>query len=349
MPAKASFFSPVYSEMKIVVDSALKLTRGVFEPFAEVAYLPGAEISASDADDADALIIRTRTRCDATLLDGSQVKIIATATIGYDHIDTKYCRAHDIEIATSAGSNARGVAQYVFAAIDALGIDPARKTLGVIGVGNIGSIVAQVGQSAGFTILQNDPPRQSREGGDKFVMIEEVLENSDILTIHLPLDSTTEGMISEEFLRRIKPGATLINTSRGEIMDEAAVVKAKTEGQIEKLVVDVWRNEPRINPELLHAADIATQHIAGYSLQGRARAAAMAVRAVARKSGIPGLENWYPEGIPASRPNPDISWEELTVQMPEYYDIMKDDLALRADPSAFEDLRNNYHFRPEFF
>ena len=335
--------------MKIVIDQALKMLRGVFEPFAGVAYLPGAAISAGDVRDADALIVRTRTRCDLGLLGRSNVKIVATATIGFDHIDTGYCRDNGIEVSTSAGSNARGVAQYVFAAIDALGMSPAGKTLGIIGVGNIGNIVSAIASSSGFRVLENDPPRRAREGCGRFTDIDRLLAAADIITLHVPLDTSTRDMVSDDFLRKMKPGAALINSSRGEVMDEKTIAAARRSGRLGRLVMDVWCNEPDIDPALLAAADIATPHIAGYSLQGRANAGAMAVRAVARKLDIRQLQGWYPEGIEPSIARPDITWSELTASMPSYYDIMADDRALRSDPSAFESLRNNYDFRKEFF
>ena len=153
--------------MKIIADSAIPFLRGVLEPFAEVEYLPGTAISAAAVHDADALVIRTRTRCDEKLLAGSHIKLIATATIGFDHIDTAWCAAHGIEVTTAAGCNARGVLQWVGAALVHLsrtqGWQPAERTLGIVGVGHVGSLVKAYAEGWGFRVVCCDPPREERE------------------------------------------------------------------------------------------------------------------------------------------------------------------------------------------
>ena len=176
--------------MKIVADNAIPFLKGVLEPYARVEYLPGKTIATADVRDADALIVRTRTRCDAALLEGSSVKLIATATIGFDHIDTEYCRRHGIEVATAAGCNARGVLQYVAAALVRLSRvqawEPTDKTLGIVGVGHVGSLVEAYARTWGFRVVACDPPREEREHGG-FLPLEEVACQADILTFHLSL------------------------------------------------------------------------------------------------------------------------------------------------------------------
>lgn len=337
--------------MKIIIDKNIPFVRGVFESYASVDYMAGAAIGPLQVDNADALMIRTRTRCDETLLRDSSVGIIATATIGYDHIDLDYCRRRAIRVATSSGCNAAGVAQWVFAAILALGIDPgARRVLGVVGVGNVGGIVARVARSVGFEVLECDPVRQRTEHGlDHFVSYEDLLRRSDIITFHTPLDSTTRGMFCARAMSELRQDAVVLNSSRGEIIEPEALIKARECGLLARVALDVWPGEPMIDRRLLQSVDIATPHIAGYSLQGKALGSAMAVRAVARHLGIENLLDWYPEQVTPVDRRFDISLDQMVCQMPRHYDIMADDAALRHSVSSFEVLREAYHYRTEFF
>ena len=186
--------------MKIVADNAIPFLKGVLEPYARVEYLPGKTIATADVRDADALIVRTRTRCDAALLEGSSVKLIATATIGFDHIDTAWCAAHGIRVATAAGCNARGVLQWAGAVLAHLartqGWKPAQRTLGIVGVGHVGSLIREYACLWGFRVVCCDPPREEREHCG-FLPLEEVARQADILTFHTPLDASTRHMAGE--------------------------------------------------------------------------------------------------------------------------------------------------------
>ena len=331
--------------MKIVIDNAIPYISGVLEPYATVVYRPAAEISHEDAVDADMLIIRTRTRCDRHLLEGSRVRLIATATIGFDHIDLDYCAAHGIEVVTAQGCNAAGVLQWVGAALAAPaaggGWQPQQKPLGIVGVGKVGSLVEEYGRMGGFRILRCDPPRQQREGGD-FLPIEEVAAEADILTLHTPLDNTTRHLADSRLLSLMRPDATFMNAARGEVADTAALVEAP-----QRMVIDVWENEPRIDRRLLDKAFIATPHIAGYSAQGKANATAAVVRAAARHFALP-LEGWYPpQATPVER-RP-ITWEQMCQSIGRYFDIAQQTRSLKASPETFESMRNNYHLRQEYF
>ena len=331
--------------MKIVVDSAIPFLRGVFEAYGEVVYLEGGEFTPEEVRDADVLIVRTRTRCDEALLGGSKVTMIATATIGFDHIDLDYCRNHNIEVATSAGCNARGVLQWVSATLATLaksdGFAPQERTLGIVGVGNVGSLVKEYAESWGFRTICSDPPRKEREGGD-FVSLEEVLRKADIVTLHTPLNDTTYHLVNRSNIGLLRKGAVLINASRGEVLESEA-----TRGEDVRFAVDVWEREPHIDSELLGKAIVTTPHIAGYSLQGKANASAMAVHAVARHFSLP-LAEWYPEGVVPTTPKP-ISWEEMCNTIECYCDLASESLQLRSNPEKFEALRNNYHYRDEYF
>ena len=256
--------------MKIIADSAIPFLQGVLEPWAEVRYLPGAEITPEEVRDADALLIRTRTRCDERLLGGSRVRLIATATIGFDHIDTAWCAAHGIRVCTAAGCNARGVLQWAGAVLAHLartqGWQPAGRTLGVVGVGHVGSLVKEYAETWGFRVLCCDPPREERERCG-FRPLEEVAREADILTFHTPLDASTRHMAGSRLFGRMKSGAVLINSSRGEVVDGKALLRSGL-----GWALDVWEHEPNPDPALLENALLATPHIAGYSEQGKANA-----------------------------------------------------------------------------
>lgn len=331
-------------KVKIIIDEAIPYLRGVLEPYAETVYLPGRAISASDVHDADALVIRTRTRCDAALLDGSCVRFIATATIGFDHIDLDYCRERRIGVATAAGCNARGVLQWMGAVLHHLAVqggwNPPEKTLGIVGVGHVGELVRQYAAAWGFHVVACDPPRAAREGGD-FIDLGTLVRQCDLITFHTPLDAATRHMVDRALLEAMKPEAIVINASRGEVVDGTALLHSG-----HPYVLDVWEHEPDIDRQLLAGAILATPHIAGYSAQGKANATAAAVQALARHFGLP-LAAWYPEVTP-SAPRP-ISWEELSATIESHYDIAAESATLKARPERFEELRNGYAYRQEYF
>ena len=331
--------------MKIIVDKAIPFMQGILEPWADVHYIAGKEISREDVADADALIIRTRTRCNAELLEGSRVKMIATATIGFDHIDLDYCRERGIEVATAAGCNARGVLQWIAGVLMTLslvqGWKPRQRTLGIVGVGHVGSLVKEYAEEWGFRVICCDPPREEREHCG-FLPLEEVASQADILTFHVPLDATTRHMVNAELLELLQPEAVLINASRGEVVDTEAMNE-----DTHDCVFDVWEHEPAIDRELLERALITTSHIAGYSEQGKANAASMAVQAVARHFGLP-LEDWYPAEAARQTPRP-ISWDELRETIFEYFDVAGETERLKEHPEQFEELRDKYAYRKEYF
>ena len=342
--------------MRLVVDSKIPFLEGVFEPYAEVVYKDGKEISAKDVADASALIVRTRTRCDASLLEESEVEIVSTATIGTDHIDLDWCRSRGIVVANAAGCNAGGVMNYVLSSLYAVS---SRRSIrldgavfGIIGVGNVGKMVEQAARKLGFDVLLCDPPRAVKEGPEAFCSLDYLLDNSDIVTIHTPLDETTSGMAGEDFFRKIKPGAVFINAARGEIVDEPALIHAAP--KLGAVIIDTWCNEPRINPMLMDLSDIATPHIAGYSYQGKQRGTAMAVRAVARHFGLGELYDFFPKAENAElspiRLDPSgKSQGEIAALMQYNYPVFTDDFMFRIDPGAFEKLRGEYSYRREFY
>ncbi len=329
----------------VVVDEAIPFLNGVLDPWCDVRALPGAAVAAADLRDADALVVRTRTRCDAALLGGSSVRLVVTATIGFDHIDCAWCAAHGIEVATAAGCNARGVLQWVAGvlALDARrrGWRPAEKCLGIVGVGHVGELVRQYAEAWGFRTVCCDPPREAREHSG-FCSLEAVAEAADVLTLHTPLDATTRHLVDARLVARMKRDALLVNASRGGVVATEAVLDSPL-----RFAFDVWEGEPAIDPRALERAEAATPHIAGYSVQGKANATAAAVRAIARRFGLP-LGAWYPPEALRPVPRP-IGWEEMCATIDRYFDVEAETQALKRAPEAFERMRDAYRYRAEYF
>lgn len=334
-------------DIKIIIEKNIPFIQGLLDAVADVRYLPAEDITASAMRDADALITRTRTRCDATLLDGSRCRFIATATIGTDHIDLDYCRSHGITVANAPGCNAPAVAQYVFASIarfmELHGIT-GRPTIGIIGVGHVGSIVARWAEQTGMHVLACDPPRADNEGSKDFVDMETIARESDIITFHTPL--TRDGkyptwhLCDLSFLNLTGRTPLIINCARGAITDTAALIEALDNGKVKDAVIDCWENEPAISSGLLRRALIATPHIAGYSREGKIRATSMALQAICRHFNLP--ETDVPEKVPAGA-SAHVSLEKIAAS----YDPARDTAALRNAPDTFELLRNNYRLRNE--
>lgn len=331
--------------MRVVIDSAIPFVKGVLEPYAEVIYSPAQHIDSNLVRESEALIVRTRTRCDASLLASSKVKFIATATIGTDHIDLPWCKRAGITVTSAAGCNARGVLQWVAAALREttamLRSAPNDLTLGVVGVGNVGSLVVEYARRWGFKVLACDPPRKEREGGE-FCSFDEIVSQSDIITLHTPLDNTTKYLINESVISRLAPHCIILNASRGGVVDNLAVSRSG-----HPYIFDVWEQEPNILSEVLQGAAFATPHIAGYSIQGKANATAMSVQALARHFRLP-LAEWYPEGVARSIKR-DISWEDMCSSIDNYFSIKEHSLQLKSTPENFESLRDNYLYREEYF
>lgn len=332
--------------MKIVADEKIPFLEGRIEG-AELLRLPASAITRDVLMDADALMTRTRTRCDASLLEGTNVKIIATATIGTDHIDLDWCAGHGIKVCNAPGCNAPGVALYVWSCLLRSGFDPKGKTVGVIGCGNVGSVVARWGEILGARVIVSDPPRKEAGLTDReYLPLEEVLAKSDAVTLHTPL--TRQGthptfhLINHESLKNLKPGAFLVNAARGEVLDSEAVSDAIESGRIRKAVIDTWENEPVINQRLLQLADVATTHIAGYSVEGKQRATRMALESIASTHN-PHL-HISTEGLAGPYVMPESLPQDL---VKAHYDPVPMTLALKSAPENFENIRNAYPLHRE--
>lgn len=345
--------------MKIVADDKIPYLKGVFEPFAEVAYLPGGKISTADLADADVLITRTRTKCNKALLAGTQVKLVATATIGIDHLNTAELDELGILWRNAPGCNADSVKNYIASALATLDTDLTGKTLGIIGVGHVGRKIAEVGRAFGMNVLLNDPPRAEVEGKDAFTELDDLLANSDVVTLHVPLEIDSKyptlNMADQAFFDRMKQGAYFFNSCRGEVMVKDAFLAAKNSGKIAGALIDVWPDEPDLDPALLAAVEIGTPHIAGYSREGKANGSAACVRTVAEMFDIAELKNFqlpelpqtvFPEIIELDSTLP--VWKQLSTAVLHVYDVRRDAAALKSSPKEFEALRGSYWNRREF-
>jgi len=359
--------------MKIVIDDKIPFISGAFERWVDVVYAPGRSIDARMLADADALIVRTRTKCNAGLLEGSRVRIVASATIGFDHIDTAWLEQHGIRWSNAPGCNSGSVMQYITSLLLFLAqkhsLNLPALTLGVVGLGNVGSKVARAAQALGMRVLLNDPPRQRREegtklhaeasrGGTEFHPLRKLLTDCDIITLHVPLnregEDKTVHLLDRHNISVMKRDAILINSSRGEVVDNIALRDALKDGALRGAALDVWEGEPDTDPELVAVTDIATPHIAGYSVDGKANATINSVRVVAAELGLP-MGRWEPEGLPLpAEPlinlsdTCDSSAGVVARAVFHTYPIMEDDRLFRNATEKFEYLRDNYRIRREF-
>ncbi|MCY1720026.1 4-phosphoerythronate dehydrogenase PdxB [Prolixibacteraceae bacterium Z1-6] len=348
--------------MKIVIDNKIPYIKGALEPFAEVVYLPGSDTTNEIVKDADAIITRTRTICNSSLLAGSKVKYIATATIGFDHIDTDYCERAGIKWTNAPGCNAESVNQYIASALFSWSMrkrkDLEGLTIGVVGVGNVGSKVARTCEILGMNVLLNDPPRERIEGPEKFVSLQTIQKEADIITFHVPLNMTgtdaTFHMVDEEFLQNLNKKPLIINSCRGEVVDTESIYNAIEASDIAGFIVDCWEDEPEINLDLLNQTDYGTPHIAGYSKDGKANGTKMSIQAISKFFNL-GINNWEPSGIELPENtvieidgNQRREYSILAEAILSTYDIENDDEALKDTPHLFEQLRGDYPVRREF-
>lgn len=341
----------------IFIENKIPFIAGRLEQFANVVYLPADEFTPDNVADADALVVRTRTKCDASLLEKSTVKLIVTATIGTDHIDTQWCRNNGITVCNAAGCNAPGVAQYVWSSILNLGINPPTATIGIVGCGHVGSIVEEWANLLGAKTLICDPPLAEIGSPKSFVTLEQLLPQCDVVTLHTPLTFTgkhsTYHLINAARLEMMQKNAVLINAARGSVISTADVLKAAENGSI-RLVIDCWENEPYISLPLLNISKIATPHIAGYSLQGKQRATRMAIETIARHFNFPLSEIELTDLASPYEKKSKLTAKEITDSYSPIADT--DDLrnahignstSINEKAQSFEHLRNAYNYRCE--
>jgi erythronate-4-phosphate dehydrogenase len=354
--------------MKIIADANIPFVKDCFSSIGEVEVFPGREITRDIVGEAECLLVRSVTKVDSHLLTGSKVRFVGTATIGFDHIDIEYLARNNIGFASAPGSNANSAAEYVIAGLLEIGrkykIKLEGKSIGIVGVGNVGSRVAKKCDAMGMKVLLNDPPLQRESGDAKYLPLGE-LYDCDFITLHTPL--TFEGadktfhLADEKFFKSLKAGCVFINASRGEVVDARAMKASIRSGQLETTVLDVWENEPNIDTELLEMVDIGTPHIAGYSLDGKIAGMIVIYKAACGHFGLKAeydVEDFLPEpDIPQLKINPNSGSEQDVIRkaVEKIYKISEDDRKLRRILNVptkkgefFDNLRKNYHVRREF-
>ena len=355
--------------LNITADNNIPYVTEVFSHLGNVRTLLGRQMSAEAVADADLLLTRSTVKVNEGLLEGSRVRFVATATAGVEHVDQQYLRRRGIAFASAPGSNANSVAEYVAAALLVLagrgGHELEGRTVGVVGCGNVGSRVVAKARALGMGVVENDPPLARQTGDARYRPIEEALA-ADVVTLHVPL--TREGpdatfhMVDGAFLSAMKPGAVLINASRGAVVAEPELKGAIQSARLSAVVLDVWEGEPHVNAELLEVVDIGTAHIAGHSFDGKAAGTAMVYQAACDFLGVePAMDvrQMMPEPlVPRLTASGDGSEEAIIGRaVRQVYDITADDARMRGvltEPedrraAFFDSLRKNYPVRREFF
>lgn len=345
--------------MKIIADNTVPYLKGIAEPIAEVKYLNSEEFTSTAIQDADTLIVRSIDKCTRELLEGSQVRLITTATIGFDHIDTKYCDEAGITWKNAPGCNATSVAQYVLASLITIALRKKEtlqsKTIGIVGVGHVGKELEKLCTVYGLHVLRNDPPRAEAEGNEGFVSLDTIAEEADIITFHTPLTKEgrfmTHHLANKEFFNKTHKKPWFVNASRGAVHDTPALLDALKSGKIGEVIIDCWENEPTIDRELLDRVAIATPHIAGFSADGKANGTRTCLENIERFFDLK-IEKLN-DVMPPAPADPIIDLSGVAEHRIEHvifksFDPLVTDKALRETPDKFEWLRANYNHPREF-
>ncbi|MDR3431330.1 MAG: 4-phosphoerythronate dehydrogenase PdxB [Rouxiella aceris] len=349
--------------MKILVDENMPYAVELFSRLGEVQAVPGRPIPKDALANADALMVRSVTKVNESLLTATPIKFVGTATAGTDHVDDSWLQQAGIGFSAAPGCNAIAVVEYVFSSLLILaqrdGFSLRDKTVGIIGVGNVGSRLNARLQALGIRTLLCDPPRARHEGSDAFSPIEQLVAEADILTFHTPLNQSgadkTYHLVDAAMLAALKPGAILINACRGEVVDNAALLTALNGEKKLTAVLDVWEPEPELSLALLDKVAIGTAHIAGYSLEGKARGTTQVFEAYSQFIG-------QPQHVPLASllPAPEFAEVCLRGELTEakllrlahlVYDVRRDDAPLRrvaGKSGEFDRLRKFYEERREW-
>jgi erythronate-4-phosphate dehydrogenase len=353
--------------MRIVADENIPLLDAFFEGFGDIQRYPGRTLDRAAVAEADILLVRSVTRVDRALLEGTPVRFVGTCTIGTDHLDLEYFNQAGIQWSSAPGCNARGVVDYVLGSLLTLaeieGVELASRTYGVVGAGQVGGRLIKVLRGIGWNVLVCDPPRQASEGGD-YVSLDEIIARCDVISLHTPLDKNGETPTWHLFdhgrLQHLRHGAWLINAARGPVVDNSALRQVLLEREDLQAVLDVWEEEPTVDVELAELCVIATPHIAGYSLDGRQRGTAQIYQALCTHLGQPAsikLEDLLPKPWLAHvtlDAATDLVWA-LNALCRGVYDPRRDDADFRrslvgdahTQRLAFDALRKHYPPRRE--
>jgi erythronate-4-phosphate dehydrogenase len=348
--------------VNIVVADSVALGREAFEDLGEVRVVPETEIDPGSVRDADAVVTRSKTRLIPALFSGSKVQFAGTCTAGIDHADPEGLQQLGIHFAFAPGCNANAVSEMVLAALLESGQEISGKTVGIVGHGQVGTRVDRKLSALGCRILRSDPPKEKRGEPGPFVPLNDLLSESDVVTLHVPLveegPTPTRHLVSAEGIARMKPGAMLINACRGEALDAEAACAARAAGALSWLVLDVWDPEPDLPPLQLAAADLGSPHVAGHSVEGKVNGTRQIREALIAHFGLT-AEVWDPEPLmpPPEQPVVVLSLEgtleeRLRSCVRAAYDIHVDDRDLREAErpmkEKFTRLRRNYRDRREF-
>ncbi|MBN2606102.1 MAG: 4-phosphoerythronate dehydrogenase [Thiotrichales bacterium] len=345
---------------KLIIDDAVPYAKDIFSHLGEVTLVPGLEINAETVKNADALIVRSRTQVNQSLLENSTVEFVGSTVVGLDHIDQEYLTSKNIHFYSAQGCNANSVSEYVISALlhfaEERGFELSEKSLGIIGVGNVGKLLEQKANALGMTVFLNDPPRQEKEGLPHFVDLEKAL-SADIISFHTPLTKNGKHpsyhLLNQNNFHLIRPSTIVINAARGGIIEES--IWAKTETDIN--IIDCWENEPNIDPTLYKKADIATPHIAGHALEAKIKGSSMVYEVLCKHWNQPVQTKWqeqvpHPTSILST--SSDDSFQAMLFKLVhQCYDPHVDDLAMRSNEideihKKFEYYRRHYPIHHEW-
>jgi erythronate-4-phosphate dehydrogenase len=355
--------------MKIMADAHIPFVNECFSSLGEVVTISPQNITPDLVADADVLLVRALTAVNANLLNGSRIKFVATATTGVNHVDRQYLQDRGIGFASAPGANANSVADYIVAALLSIAnkhnVRLKGKSIGLIGVGRIGSRVEKRVRALDMHVCLNDPPLQRKTGDIKYSPLKELYQ-CDFISIHTPLildgDDKTFHLADANFFNSLKNKTFFINASRGEVVDTEALIQAISGGKLIGTIIDVWENEPHIDTQLLNKVDIATPHIAGVAIDGRAGGMFMAYEAMCKYFGFEdsmNLENLLPAPeVPKIRLDVESSDEQeiLSHIVQKVYAIEKDDYTMRKildlsvskQGAYFDQIRDSYPNRRDF-
>lgn len=346
--------------MQIIADENIPYIHAAFSNFGEIRTINGRQINSAQLSDAEILLVRSITQVNQKLLAGTSIRFVGTATIGLNHIDLDYLQQQNIRFASAPGSNATSVAEYVISALLIIaqkqGFNLRNKSVGIIGCGNVGSRVLKKLKALGVNCIIYDPPLQEKTGNLNYVDLDTIL-SADIITLHVPLSKgepyPTYHLVNSEFLAKLPSKVILINTSRGAIVDEKALLEKLAASPAMTVIVDVWKNEPDINKQLLQRAALATPHIAGYSFDGKVRGTEMLYAAICDYLQQP--PTWQADQNLPAAPLTHLSFSQnvedntaIYTAIMACYDVRRDYAALRTASASFDNLRKNYPVRREF-
>ncbi len=352
--------------MKIIVDENIEFGAEAFQQFGEVKLSHGRKITNEMLEDVEVLIVRSITDVNEELLRNTPVKFVGTATIGTDHLDKDFLKSNNIYYSSAPGCNSFAVTEYVFTSVAQIAhennFDLSEKTFGVIGYGNIGKKITKFAEAVGLKTFVNDPPLQRDGFNYNFCSLEEAL-NCDLISFHVPLNKTgvdkTFHLLNEQRISELKPGTILINTSRGGVIDNIALLNRLQNKNDLTVVLDVWEHEPRINSELLKKVSIGSPHIAGYSYEGKVNGTTMIYNSLCEF--LNEAKIWKPTLKPVDSnkiiPDKSQSITELLYQITKkIYNISEDSYSLKSLSDLkenelgkhFDQLRKNYKLRREF-